>query len=116
MSFLEIEPVSVFSSGRSVSSHRVTADALAGQYLTALGDTVDWVKHPVVISALLTYYLDWQPKVREVADRIEALGNNTSGSSVVLVDADDESTTILGVPGAAAVAAGEDLGQPITAP
>jgi hypothetical protein len=116
MSFYEIEPIPVFAAGRSVSSQRFTAEALAGQYLMALRNTMDWVKHPTVKTALDSYYLTWQPEVNGVATEIENLGNHTSASAVIMVDADDEATTILSVPAAATIAAGGDLADTVTAP
>jgi hypothetical protein len=116
MSFYEMEPVVVFTSGHAVSSQTVTAEELAGRYLMSLRNTIDWVAHPTVVAALDAYYLTWQPHVNGVAVDIENLGTATSASAVHVADADAESTTILSSTAAVAVAANGELTAPLTAP
>lgn len=91
MTFIFTEIDKVLSSGTAVQGHADSAGSLAWQYLRSLENATDWVKHPAVIAAIERYHGTWQPRVNEVADKIEALGSNTRASATTIGQADDDS-------------------------
>jgi hypothetical protein len=113
--YLDVQYETVVSSGNNTAATESQWSALGSQVRRILGEAVASVRDGTVSGAVEDFGADWNPKIEEIAQRVLALGGNTTTAANIVNNADADSAMLLADHGAATEASGSQLSRPITA-
>ncbi|QSB14330.1 hypothetical protein JQS43_22995 [Natronosporangium hydrolyticum] len=109
-----VEPDHVYTAGQHVARFATDASGLAGLYASRLDTAAATVHHQTVAIAVGRYREQWRPFARDIADDVDALGQNTSSVAVVITEADHDASALLAQSTATADSQQSVLTRPIS--
>jgi uncharacterized protein YukE len=115
MSYLDVDTEAVAGSGSATSATSAEWQALGADVKSTLTEASTAVRDAAVGGALENFGADWNPKVEQIAQQVDTVGNNAVSASHTVHNADADSSTVLTAQGHETEATGTALRRPITA-
>lgn len=113
MSYLDLDPEAVASSGRATAATATDWAAWAGRAETLLRNVAAGAQQGPVSAAFEEYLSAWNPIMKGVASQADAQGNNATSAANIMTGADTQSAGLLNRTSAEIAATSEHLSRPI---